>query len=345
MGFTFDDTDTKEVATPLAEMRRLLDADPGNAEVIFPYLGGEEINTSPTHSHHRYVINFGERNEEECRRRWPELMGIVETRVKPERITKDAAKYRRMVNEWWKFWNARAELQAAVAGLDRVTATSRITKAFAFTFVPPGTVYNEKTVIFPFRNAAPLANLHSRVHEIWARFFSSTLEDRLQYTPSDCFETFPFPAAWQTHPDLEAAGEAYYDFRAALMVRNDEGLTKTYNRFHDPDERVPEIERLRELHAEMDWAVLVAYGWQDIPTECEFILDYEVDEEELGRKKKPYRYRWPDEVRDEVLARLIELNGERAATEERSGASADGAARASRRRPKRPAAVQAEELF
>ena len=69
------------------------------------------------------------------------------------------------------------------------------------------------------------------------------------------------------------------------------------------------------LHAGMDRAVLDAYGWGNIPTDCEFLLDYEIDEEEWGSKKKPYRYRWPDEVRDEVLARLLELNAERAKEE------------------------------
>ena len=58
MGFTFDDTDTKGVASPLAEMQRLIKANPRNREAIFPYIGGEEVNTSPTHAHHRYVINF-----------------------------------------------------------------------------------------------------------------------------------------------------------------------------------------------------------------------------------------------------------------------------------------------
>ena len=58
MGFTFDDTDTKGVASPLAEMHRLIEEDPRNQEVIFPYIGGQEVNTSPTHAHHRYVINF-----------------------------------------------------------------------------------------------------------------------------------------------------------------------------------------------------------------------------------------------------------------------------------------------
>ena len=58
MGFTFDDTDKKGIATPLAEMERLIEVEPRNREVIFPYIGGEEVNTSSTQSHHRYVINF-----------------------------------------------------------------------------------------------------------------------------------------------------------------------------------------------------------------------------------------------------------------------------------------------
>ena len=97
------------------------------------------------------------------------------------------------------------------------------------------------------------------------------------------------------------------------MAERNEGLTDTYGRFHDRDERRPEIVRLRELHAAMDRAVLDAYGWSDIPTDCEFLLDYQIDEETWGRKKKPWRYRWPDEVRDEVLARLLALNAEWAA--------------------------------
>ena len=117
-------------------------------------------------------------------------------------------------------------------------------------------------------------------HEVWARFFASSMKDDLRYTPSDCFETFPFPPNFETDPTLESAGRAYYDFRAALMVRNNEGLTKTYNRFHDPDERSPDILKLRELHAAMDRAVLDAYGWTDLKPTCEFLLDYEEDEDE-----------------------------------------------------------------
>ena len=148
------------------------------------------------------------------------------------------------------------------------------------------------------------------------------MKDDLRYTPSDCFETFPFSEGWETDPALEAAGKAYYDFRAAMMIENDEGMTKTYNRFHDPDERAPQIAMLRELHTAMDRAVLDAYGWCEIATECEFLLDYDINEEEWGRKKKPWRYRWPDEVHDEVLARLLALNAERGRAERLAGGGA-----------------------
>jgi len=322
MGFTFDDTDTKGVASPLAEMSRLIIENPANVEVIFPYVGGEEVNTSPTQEHHRYVINFGEFDEEECRQRWPEPFTIVESTVKPDRITKDAQRYPRMVHEWWKFWNARAELKVATAGLERVLVTNcGATPHLALAFQPSNMVFANTLAVFSLTTNAAVCALQSRPHEIWARFFGSSMKDDLRYTPSDCFETFPFPEGWKTDSTLEAVGQVYYDFRAALMVRNDQGLTKTYNRFHDPEEQDPDILTLRSLHADMDRAVLDAYGWQNIPIDCKFLLDYEVEDDESARRRKPYRYRWPDEVRDEVLARLIELNGVRAAAERRDGAA------------------------
>jgi hypothetical protein len=84
MGFTFDDTNPE--ATPIAEMHRLIEQNPKNAERIFPYIGGEEVNSSPTHAHNRYVINFGEMSEAEARE-YPDLMKIVEEKVKPKIIT------------------------------------------------------------------------------------------------------------------------------------------------------------------------------------------------------------------------------------------------------------------
>ena len=113
------------------------------------------------------------------------------------------------------------------------------------------------------------------------------MKDDLRYTPSDCFETFPFPEAWEASSNLETVGQSCHDFRVDLMGRHGEGLTRIYNRFHDPHENTPDVVTLRS--------------------------------------------RWPDEIRDEVLARLLELNAHRAAEDARSGKLAMAAGRKTER--------------
>jgi hypothetical protein len=115
------------------------------------------------------------------------------------------------------------------------------------------------------------------------------------------------------------------------MMDRGEGLTKVYNRFHDPEATEADIVGLRELHAAMDRTVLDAYGWTDIQPTCEFLLDYEEEEDDSQdggerHKKKPWRYRWPDDVRDEVLARLLELNAQRAKEQNNTPPSGDAPA-------------------
>ena len=321
-GFEFDDADTRGRASSLADMERLVSQESRNSEVIFPYIGGRELNTSPSHLHHRYIIDFGERADKECRAQWPALFEIVEKNVLPERLTKDAKKYPRMVYEWWKYWNARPELYSITAQMNRILAISQTSRTLAFAFLPSGMVYSSKLIIFPFEGYSAFAALQARIHETWVRFFGSTMKDDDVYTPSDCFETFPFPNDWENRSDFESVGKEYCDFRASLMLRNDEGMTKVYNRFHDPYERDSSVLELRELHAAMDRAVFDAYGWTDIATHCEFILDYGSDEDAWGNKKMPYRFRWPDHIRDVVLGRLLKLNAERAEKEAHEGLAA-----------------------
>jgi hypothetical protein len=305
MGFTFDDTNPN--ATPIAEMHRLIEENPKNQECIFPYIGGEEVNKSPTHAYYRYVIDFGEMSEEEARE-YPDLMAIVEEKVKPARDklgnNPDA---KRRKNNWWLWGRYTPALFNAIAHCDRVLVTSRVSQTAAFTFLPSKIVYSEQLVVFPLETYSEFAILQSRIHEHWARFFGSSMKDDLRYTPSDCFQTFPFPKNWETDPTLEEIGETYYTFRADLMERNNEGLTDTYNRFHNPDETDSDIQKLRQLHDQLDQAVFNAYGWDDLTPTCEFLLDYE-EEDDTSNRKKPYRYRWNDEFQDEILARLLDLN-------------------------------------
>ncbi len=348
MGFTFDDTDKKGVASSLAEMQRLTDTNQKNEEVIFPYIGGEELNSHPSQAHHRYVINFHDyplrrdpnrrkswfKAEEKRRKKWlregvaphdyphpvaadwPDLVQIVNEQVLPVR-RKDKRKARR--DRWWRFGDLAPGLYRAIQGLDRVLAISQTGKYASFCFLPTAMVYGHSLIIFPFDTCSAFCVLQSRLHEAWIQNFCSTLEDRLRYLPSDCFETYPFPIGWISNARLESAGKVYYEFRAELMRSNGEGLTKTYNRFHDRYENDAGIARLRQLHDAIDSAVLGEYGWDDIPVRCEFLSDVESEEESTSRRF--WRYRWPDEIRDEVLGRLIELNSERAREEQKTAQS------------------------
>lgn len=351
MGFTFDDyAAAKGTGTSLAEMERLIAKNARNLQIIKPYLGGDEINNEPQHRHHRYVIDFGEmplrRDEnlkswflnegsEACDKRrrdflqngivpgdypgpvaadWPDLLEITERLVKPQRADDNRESYRKF---WWQFAERRKGLDVALSGLADVLAINcGATPHMSFATVGAGSSFAHSLDVIAFETKASFATLQSRVHEIWARFFSSSMKDDLRYAPSDCFATFPFPEGFETDPALEAFGQAYHDHRAALMVATNRGLTPTYNRFHDSYDDDPEIQELRDLHADMDRAVLRAYGWGDLADAANPVFLTEETETEFTYQGRLF---WPSDFRDEVLARLLDLNRERHAAEANAG--------------------------
>ncbi|MFL5845300.1 MAG: Eco57I restriction-modification methylase domain-containing protein [Solirubrobacteraceae bacterium] len=338
VGFTFDDEDTSGLAWPTSDVEVLCASDPANRDAIFPYIGGKEINDSPTLEPRRHVIYFGDLDRSTAASRFPELFARVEARVKPVRASQ---KRKALRERWWQFAEKRPELFQRLQDADRVVVISAVTAHLAFAVCPSTFLFSHNLNVLIVPEMSGFAILQSRVHELWAGFTSSTLEDRRGYRPTDSFDTFPFPAGWQTNDVLELAGIAYEEFRGCVMATNGEGLTKTYNRFHDPADQTAEIAKLRALHAEIDRAVLDAYQWTDIPTDCDFFLDYEVVDDGVFRRKKPWRYRWPDDVHDEVLARLLVLNSNRAADEQRSGSALSP----SKRADAAPASRQTEGLF
>jgi hypothetical protein len=92
------------------------------------------------------------------------------------------------------------------------------------------------------------------------------------------------------------------------MLARQEGLTKTYNRFHDPEEESADIQTLRQLHVEMDHAVAAAYDWTDLALGHGF-----------HQTKQGLRYTFSEAARREVLGRLLTLNHQRYAEEVAKG--------------------------
>jgi hypothetical protein len=138
----------------------------------------------------------------------------------------------------------------------------------------------------------------------------------MMYAPSDCFETFPFPSSFD---GLDAIGERYHEHRRQVMLARQEGLTKTYNRFHDPKETSDDIQTLRDLHVEMDRAVLDAY--RQSPGEAHIWEGFGPDDLEHGfhETKQGLRFTVSEHARRELLDRLLELNHKRYAEEVAAG--------------------------
>ena len=313
LGFLFDDAEPS--SSPTAVMTGLLTSGTPN-KWIRPYLGGEDISDFAVQGlASKFVIDLNAL-EDPTACGSPELVALLWNKVG---VPRQSGRLKDM--NWWRFERPRSDFLRGTIGDGFLFALARVSNTFGVVRVPDTIVLNEKVVIFKVATFSAFAGIQGRCHEVWARFFSGTLKDDLQYTPSDCFETYPFPPNWQTNPDLESIGQTYYTYRADLMVRNNQGLTTTYNRFHNPDETDPAILHLRELHTQMDRAVLQAYGWGDIPTECGFfhvhegIAWEERDAENPEHRARNFRYAWPAAVRDEVLARLLALNAVRAAEE------------------------------
>ena len=283
------------------EALALIAQDARNKDVLFPYLNGEDLNTRPDQSASRWVINFFDWPVEKAME-YPDCFRLIEEKVRSERLQNNRKVYR---DYWWQYAEKRPAMIKAIAGLDRLMVVSLVSNKIPFAVVDADQVFAHKLAVFSLQGLEYFALIQSSFHYHWCWQYSSTMRTDLNYSPSDCFETFPFP---QALGGLAAIGEQYHTLRSQIMLVRKEGLTKTYNRCHDPEEASTDIQRLRELHVEMDIAVAAAYGWSDLN------LDHGFHETKQG-----VRCTISDAARREVLARLLTLNHERYADEVKRG--------------------------
>ncbi|MEA1842960.1 Eco57I restriction-modification methylase domain-containing protein [Agrobacterium tumefaciens] len=310
-GFVIDDR--SDGASSEAEIADIVAQEPRSADVIFPYLGGEEVTEHPSFSPARRVIYLAQMAESEVQEAYPAIYRLLERKVRTYRMSKSD---RVAKSPWWQFLWSRPALYKKMRSSTAMIVTSRVSKHHAFARVPTRLIPSTRLSVITFAEYDPYAIIQCRAHEVWARYFGASRGATANYSPSDCFETFPFPPDFESSSSLKVAGQAYHDFRASLMVENAQGMTKTYNRFHDQAERSEGIIRLRELHADMDRAVLEAYGWDDLSARAEPIFLDDTSEDDHTYQ---WRLFWPSEFRDEVLARLLALNAERAKAERDAG--------------------------
>jgi hypothetical protein len=225
----------------------------------------------------------------------------VERDVKPERASKDGSKYPKMVELWWRYWNERTELYRRIAGLERVIVITLVSSVVQPARVANPQVFAHKLGVFASDSSHLLGLLACAVHGEWVRKHSSSLETRINYSPSDVFETFPFPPSLAS---LEAPGQVMESARNAVMRGRTIGLTPTYNLVNNPAVTDADVIALREAHLALDEATLRAYGWDDLT------LDHGFYDTAQGR-----RFTISPAARVELLDRLLELNHRRYAEE------------------------------
>ena len=295
----------------LEEAQTLIAKNPRNKDVLFPYLNGQDLNSNPDQSPSRWIINFhdwaldAEHDDPKKPKGrpyaadYPDCLKIVREKVKIERENKTYSKS--ASKNWWLYERSRPELYQEIGYRDRVLVRAQVSKTHAPVFTKTNQVISMMCVVLAFEGLEKYAVLQCNLHEIWVNKYSSSLKKDQRYTPSDCFETFPFP---ESTTNLETIGETYYNHRQAIMQTRQEGLTKTYNRFHDTAETSEDIIKLRQLHVKMDYAVAQAYGWNDL-------LKGKGLNHDFHETKQGLRYTISEPIRREILDRLLQLNFDR----------------------------------
>lgn len=299
------------------EAQSLISLHEDNSRYLAPYLNGQDFNSNYDQAPSRWVIDLGSMSFAEASH-YPDILKIIEERVKPERmgLRKDISTYKRLREFWWQHQEFAVGLKQAKEKLSFILVRSRVSELHALAFADVDCYCGDATVVFAYDDYFHFSLLQSHVHEIWLRRQASTMRTDIRYTPTDCFQTFPFPQNVSEYHQLaaEQAGQIYYGYRQQTMQQTKLGLTKTYNCFHDPGDKSKDIQEMRRLHAEMDRAVLACYGWDDIVLHHDFYLN----------DRKKIRFMPSPATQREIFTRLIALNQKIAAQEAAIGLIADG---------------------
>ena len=236
-----------------------------NSDVVRPWANGLDVTRR---WRDMWIIDFGMEISEDEAALYEMPFEHIKKVVKPVR---DNVRNPLERNRWWVHARSAPDLRRAVSGLGRYIATTRVAKHRLFVFLNRKVLPDGSLVAFARDDDYTFGVLHSRFHELWALAMGTQLESRPRYTPTTCFETFPFP-----EPD--AAGRAAIAEAARKLDQLREGW------LNPPDISESELKKrtltnlynqrptwLANAHATLDAAVAAAYGWPANITDAEIL--------------------------------------------------------------------------
>ncbi len=247
-----------------------------NADVVRPWVNGEDLNGR---NRGMWIVDFGVAMHESEAALYEAPFELVRERVRPLR---GANKRKAYAARWWLHVEPRSGMRAALAGLSRYIATTRLSPHRLFVWLPAAVLPDSRIIVFARDDDFFFGVLHSRPHEVWSRRTAGAQRREaisgFTYTPTTCFETFPFPRPTEEQQAaIAAAARALDEFRRGWLdpqgmdraALRDRTLTHLYN---------VRPAWLAQAHSRLDQAVLDAYSW-------------------------------PHDIADEeILTRLLELN-------------------------------------
>ncbi len=299
------------IVTPEVAQTLLNSSAPNEDPVIWKYRHGKDITDRPRGV---MVIDAFPFAIKDLQTKHPGVYQHLLIHVKPER-DQNAREGRKTT--WWAFGEPNKKLREQLAGLSRYVATVVTSKHRFFTFLDKSILPDDALVNIAHDDAWILGVLSSAVHVHWTLATGGTLENRPRYIKSNCFEPFPFPALEESplkqrirdlgerldshrkrqqeqHPSITLTGM----YNVLEKLRSGEPLTSKEKQIHDQGL----VTVLRQIHDELDAAVLEAYGWSDLAVETQDFKTQDARQEQ---------------AREELLSRLVALNHERAAEEKR----------------------------
>ena len=296
------------------ESEALLKSSTVESSIIRPYRNGRDITSRPRML---YLIDAIGLNEEELRNSHPAIYQHLLNRVYPERSTNRNEILR---TKWWLHRGQRKEWRDMVENITRYIVTVETSKFRNFLFLDQSILADNKLVGIASDDGFVLGVLSSAIHVIWSFKTGSWLgvgNDSV-YVKSRCFETFPFPTLeegelkqrirdlgerldthrkrqQELHPSLTLTGM----YNVLEQLRSGETLTEKDKVIHDQGL----VTLLKQLHDELDAAVLEAYGWSDL-LKLPSSTDFSISESQRFSISEA-----------ELLTRLVALNHQRAAEE------------------------------
>ena len=231
-----------------------ISTNPKNDEVLKLFSMGANLAKNPNGKPERWIIDFADMSIEEITN-YLLPYEHVSKEVKPERQKNREAVLR---EKWWRFKRTNEAMRSATQDLNSYFTVPRVSKWAVFLSVPLKWLPGDKSVVIASEDFYLLGILSSIVHRQWVNVQKSTLEDRTAYTPTTCFETFPFPQTPIPAIVQQIRDKALelHQYRSDQMEQKQWGITKLYNAyFHEP------ASQLYQLHKQLDALVLQAYGF------------------------------------------------------------------------------------